>query len=314
MTRYDPHLGDSDPGTGLRASMNASVSGIRMPAGLLDRAVSRNRKRQARNRLTGAVGAVAAVAAAAAVIAAVPGGPSGRPALSQQTAGQQAQTAAYVLNRAAAAQVNSYRMISVDRETGSGGVTFYTYVATHQQRIVQSNLQIAIGTVGGVTRETDVEYRHHVYSTFTPSDDRHGGAMTDPSTVLPGQVNQDPVAAFHQALKAGVITVVGHRSLNGRDTILLRVSAAYNLKRAGVRPGAAVPGDASSWIWIDATTYLVVQTKNFQLYRPGLPPVVDHLTWLSPTPGNLALLTVTPPAGFTKIPYSKMAQILKPLS
>jgi hypothetical protein len=312
MTRYDTDLDDADPQTGLRASMTAAVSDIHMPAGLLDCAVSRNRKRQVRYRLAGATGAVAA---AAAMIAALPGGPSGRPVPSQQTVGPQAQTAAYVLNRVAAAQLNSYHMISVDRETGAGGeVTFYTDVATRQQRIVQPDLQIATGIVGGVTRETDVEYRRHVYSTFTPSDDPHGGALSDPSTGLPGQTSQDPAAAFHQALKTGLITVVGHRSLNGRDTILLRVSAAYNLRRAGVRPGTAVAGDANSWIWVDATTYLVVQTKDFQLYRHGLPPVVDHLTWLSPTPRNLALLTVNPPAGFTKVPHSKMAQILKPLS
>ena len=37
-------------------------------------------------------------------------------------------------------------------------------------------------------------------------------------------------------------------------------------------------------------------------------PDIDHVTWLTPTPGNLALLTFTPPAGFTKIPYSELAQ------
>jgi hypothetical protein len=314
MTRYDADLGDSDPGTALRVIMTASVSDVYTPADLLDRAVSRDRKRKARNRLTGAVGAAAVVAAAATVIAAAPGGPSGRPALKQQTVGPQAQTAAYVLNRAAAAQVSSYRMISVDQETNGGSVvTFYTDVATHQQRIVQPDLQIATGIVGGVTRETDVEYKHHVYSTFTPSDDPHGGANGDPFAFLPGQTNQDPAVAFHRALKAGIIAVVGHRSLNGRDTIMIRVSAAENLKAAGVNPAARVH-DPGRWIWIDATTYLVVQTKNFPFYGHGLPPVVDHVTWLSPTSGNLALLTVTPPAGFTKIPYSEMAQILKPMS
>jgi hypothetical protein len=313
MTRYDADLGDSDPGTAVRAVMSVSVSDIRIPADLLDRAVTRDRQRKARNRLTGAVGAAAVVAAAATVIAAAPGGSSGRPALKQQTAGPQAQTAAYVLNRAAAAQVNSYRMISVDQETNSGSVvTFYTDVATHQQRIVQPDLQIATGIVGGVTRETDVEYKHRVYSTFTPSDSVHGGANGDPFAFLPRQTNKDPAVAFNHALKAGLITVAGHRSLNGRDTILLRVNSAYNLNRAGVNPKAGIH-DPGSWIWIDANTYLVVQTKLFPMLH-GLPPSVDHVTWLSPTPRNLALLTVTPPAGFTKIPYSEMAQILLPMS
>jgi hypothetical protein len=43
--------------------------------------------------------------------------------------------------------------------------------------------------------------------------------------------------------------------------------------------------------------------------------VVNHVSWLPPTPANLALLTVTPPAGFTKIPYSELAQrYLGPIS
>jgi len=48
MTTYDADLGDSDLGPALRVIMTASVSDIRMPADLLDRAVSRNRKRKAR--------------------------------------------------------------------------------------------------------------------------------------------------------------------------------------------------------------------------------------------------------------------------
>ena len=57
MTRYDTDLGDSDPGTALRAIMTASVSDVYTPADLLDRAVSRDRQRKARHRLTGAAGA-----------------------------------------------------------------------------------------------------------------------------------------------------------------------------------------------------------------------------------------------------------------
>lgn len=67
--------------------------------------------------------------AAAAVVIAVPGRPSGRPALTRPAAGLRAQDAAYVLNRAAAAQVNSYRMISVDQYVGG---LVYTDVATQQ--------------------------------------------------------------------------------------------------------------------------------------------------------------------------------------
>ncbi len=342
MTRYDADLGDSDPGTELRAIMTVSVSDIRMPADLLDRAVSRNRQRKARNRLAGAVGAAAAVAVVATVIAAVPGRSSGPPALRRQTTSLQARTAAYVLDRAAAAQVNSYRMVSVDQSTGSGLV--YTDVATQQQRIVSALLdssgqpyfQIATAIGGGAYKETDVEYQHHVYSTFTTSSMDQGVHVTL-SSFLPLQTNPHPAVAFKEALKAGIITVVGHRSLNGRDTILIRVKPTCGVKgRSAGTPAcdykASGPSLArASLIWIDASTYLVVQTEHFVPHLPGgsasVPggsvfgskvtwsPVVDHVTWLSPTPGNLALLTLTPPAGFTKIPYSELAQkYLGPIS
>jgi hypothetical protein len=334
MTRYEADLGDSDAGTALRDSMSASVSDISMPAGLLDRAVSRNRRRQARNRLAGAVGAVAVVAVAASAIAITPGR-SGRPALPRQTAGLQIQTAAYVLSRAATAQVNSYRMISVSQIAGGGLV--YTDVARQRQRLVSALLdssgrpyfQIATAIRGGAWRETDVEYQHHVYSTFTASSMDHGVRVTL-SSFLPLQTSSDPAAAFNSALKAGIITVVGHRSLNGRDSILIRVKALVNggLK-AGVKAPRSLPllSTPDSWIWVDASTYLVVQTKHFVPHfqgpvRKSAPPskatwspVVDHVSWLPPTPANLALLTVTPPAGFTKIPYSELAQrYLAPIS
>jgi hypothetical protein len=113
--------------------------------------------------------------------------------------------------------------------------------------------------------------------------------------------------AFQQARKAGTITVVGRQSLNGRDTILIRVNAAN-------KPGAKLQWPPS-WIWIDASTYLVVQTKHFIPDFPSAPEgkiswraIVDQVIWLPPTPENLAQLTVTPPAGFTKIPASEMGR------
>lgn len=337
MTRYDSDLCDTDPGPAIRV-MSAAVSDIRVPADLLDRAVSRNRKRHARNFLAGGVGSVAVAATVATVIATGPGQSSGHPALRGQTAGLQAQTAAYVLSRAAAAQVNSYRMISVDQSAGSGII--YTDVATQQQRIVSSLLdrsghpyfQIATAIAGRAYKETDVEYQHHVYSTFTTSSMDHGVRVTL-SSFLPLQTNQDPAVAFNKALKAGIIKVIGHRSLNGRDTILVRIKPAYRFKTDPARTqtstskGFAFVRPPASLIWLDASTYLVVQTKHFvphfardsRLSGAGRKmtwsQVVDHVTWLPPTRRNRALLKLTPPAGFAKIPYSELAQkYLGPIS
>lgn len=337
MSRNGVDLGGPDPQAALRDIMSLSVSDIRMPPGLADHVVGRDRRRKARIRLTGAVSAVAAAAAVAAVIA-VPGWPGDRQAPGQPSAGGHVQTAAYVLSRAAAAQVDSSHLISVDR--GAGGVT-YTYVATQQQRIVSSKLdssgqpyfQIKTEVSGSAYKETTVEYQDQVYSTLTTSSEDHGPFTI--SAFLPLQSDKDPATAFQQALKAGTIAVVGHRNLNGRDTILLRIKAGAAKAAAGLPP---------DYIWLDSSTYLVVQTENFVPWalpsasrhlrihgkQPWPPvdgnvsvirgkatwsPVLHDITWLSPAPGNLALLTLTPPAGFTKIPSSEMEKkYLGPIS
>jgi hypothetical protein len=310
MSRTDTDPGGPDPEATLRDIMSVSVTGIRVPPGLVDRAVGRDRRRRARIRLTGAVSAVA-VAAAVATAIVIPGRTGGQ-APGPQAAGAHVQTAALVLSRAAAAQVDSRQLISVDH--GPGGVT-YTNVASHQQRIVSSKLdssgqpyfQIKAEVSGGSFKQTTVEYQHQVWSSFTTSSVDHGWAVTI-SPVLPLQTDNDPVTAFQQALKAGTATVVGHRSLNGRDTILLRVKAASD--KAGDSRAAALPPD---YVWLDSSSYLVVQTQRFD--KATRSPVLQDITWLSPTPENLALLTLTPPAGFTQIPDSEMAQkYLGPIS
>ena len=310
MSRNDVELDSPEAEAALRDIMSNSVSGIRMPPGLADRAVGRDRRRKARIRLTGAVSATAAAAAVATAIV-IPG-QSGGQAPGPQTPGAHVQTAALVLSRAAAAQVDSRHLISVDHSPG--GVT-YTNAASQQQRIVSSKLdssgqpyfQIKTEVSGSAYKQTTVEYQHQVWSTFTTSSVDHGWTVTI-SPVLPLQTDNDPVVAFQQALKAGTATVIGHRSMNGRDTILLRVKAASN--KASDSKAAALPPDL---VWLDSSSYLVVQTERFDKVTRS--PVIQHITWLSPTPENLALLTLTPPAGFTQIPDSEMSQkYLGPIS
>lgn len=349
MTRHDTDLGSPDHGTALRKALSASVSDVRMPADLLDRAIKRNRRRAMRN---GIVGAVAAAGVVATVIATAVGWapgqhpasarpsvrphiqrttqrpPAKQPPAKQPPARQPAQvlTTAAVLDHVATALANSYRMISEDRRSGgmdSGSIT-YTDVATQQQHYEsglrdssgQRYLQTTTSVSDGVWTEFDVDYADQLYSTLTASD-IDGGQRVTVSSWLPLQSSADPVVAFKQALKAHTITVVGHRVLDGRDTILL-----------GVNPPARGPlFDHPSWIWVDAGTYMVVQTEHFvHAYKGGtfVPPtptsqlmwipLVDRVTWLNPTHHNLSLLTLNPPAGFTDVAYSVMASYLGKIS
>lgn len=322
MTNDDARPDGGDSGIGLRTSLTACVADVRLPADLLDRAAARNRKRTARNRLIGAASAAAVVAAAAAVIVSVPGQPAGRTAAGPSAAPLQAQTAAYVLRRAAAAQVNSSRLISVSQDSGSG--TVYTDVATQQQRVVSSlrdsagqpYFQITDVIKGGVWTDTTIDNQHRVYAIQTGSArDRGFGAVTI-SSFLPLQTQSDPAAAFQAALRHGIITVAGHQNLGGRDTILIRVRPLTEKERmaAGMPapPKGARQGPAPfNEIWVDASTYLVVQTKTV---KPDGTSFITRVSWLRPTAGNLARLTVTPPPGFTRVPYSDMVKYLGPIS
>jgi hypothetical protein len=75
--------------------------------------------------------------------ATVPGQSSGPPALTRP---QAQDDAVYVLDRAAAAQVDSYRMISVD-QSRSGVI--YTDAAARQQRIVSALCARRLGIFSG---------------------------------------------------------------------------------------------------------------------------------------------------------------------
>jgi hypothetical protein len=167
----------------------------------------------------------------------------------------------------------------------------------------------------------------------------HGlGAITI-SSFLPLQDKSSPAAAFQAALKQGIITVVGHRNLGGRDTILLDVKPLTNSKKQAVGKPEFPSADAHPFneIWLDAATYQVVQTENFLPIvinkKTGKPvkwgtdhitgmsgtfvrwaPVITRVSWLPGTAENLAKLTVTPPHGYTRVPESDMGKFLGPIS
>jgi hypothetical protein len=332
-----------DAGPGLTALMSDTVADVRLPDGLLDRAVARNRRRATRNRLIGAVSTAAAAAVAVALLVSLPGArpatpaPPGQAINPQPTAPLKVETAAYVLAHASAAQLNSRKLISVTNSVG----TMYTDVSLQQQRYVaalrakdgQPYFEWADTIQHGIWTETMVVNQYRVYSVLTMNSD---GVQVAP--FLPLQQQSDPMAAFYTALKKHQIAVVGHRTLNGRDTILLRIIRDDQCGKKPELPGYLKSGAAAKCVngrvvyhpavpddevWIDAHSYLVVQTKVYKVYfqqlksghdKPFWRSWITTVSWLAPTKENLAKLSATPPPGYAKVPYSDMVKYLGPIS
>jgi hypothetical protein len=320
--------------TGISSIMAQTVADVRLPARLLDQAVARNRRRAVRNRLIGATSTVAVMAAAAALVFSLPGGTvpgsTGNSTAHQGQPVPKMQTAAYILAHASAAQVNSRTMISVAHAVDG---TMYTDVATQQQRYIagirasngQPYFEWSDIIKDGTWTETMVVNQGRVYSVETA----RGSDAGSIASFLPLQAQSNPVTAFNTALRQGIVKVVGHQELGGRDTILLRVNrevtqcekagypAAAKAKCANGEP-ASTQQPPDDEVWIDASTYLVVQTKN---YKPSPKAVkgtwasfTTTVNWLPAIPANLANLSSTPARGYTKIPSTGMVKYLGPIS
>ena len=334
MTIFSGGPRDQDPATGISSIMAQTVADVRLPAGLLDQAVARNRRRSARNRLIGATSTVAVVAAAAALVFSLPGGGvpggTGTGTAHHFQPVPKMQTAAYILAHASTAQVNSRTMISVARAVDG---TMYTDVATQQQRYTagirasngQPYFEWSDIIKDGTWTETMVVNQGRVYSVDTA----RGSDAGSISALLPLQAQPNPVAAFTTALRQGLVKVAGHQVLGGRDTILLRVNReATRCEKPGepaIAKGNCSDGEPVSTqpppddeVWIDASTYLVVQTKNYKPSPTAVngtwPSFTTTVNWLPSTPANLANLSITPPRGYTKIPPTGMVKYLGPVS
>ena len=217
-------------------------------------------------RLMPSIALAGALAVGVAAVITTQAGPGSQPA--RPTPGVQAETAAYVLARAAAAQANTRNMISEQQDfingvLGGSGTT-WTDVATQQERVDSAErassglpyFQMTTAIKGGVYTNTTIENQHHAYTIDTASTSDHGpwGAYgISISNFIPlAEFGPDPAAAYRAALKKGIITVVGHRNLNGHDTILIRVkvscttpSTLYNTGCSELTPVGKQPPPSS---------------------------------------------------------------------
>ena len=302
------------------------------------------RRRIARRRALQAGSGLSAVAAAVTAIAVVTGAgpgpqiPAGQPTPSP-TADQLVQTAAYIVRHAANAEQNAARMIQVSRD---GAGVDYLSVAT-QQTVFVSSLRIhgrpllasAESIIGTTYTSTLVDYKDRAYNVVKAST-RDGGPWGAKGIVigswLPGVTASDPAAAYTAALRKGIIKVIGYRELDGKKTILIqvngvggkRINSVYGKPQAGRARSCKLLPKGMFEVWLDASNYLEMQDamvgpkfvrgQSGCLKFSGWSRSITKLQWLRPTKHNLALLNLTPPAGFAQVSSHQMDLYLGPYS
>ena len=299
----------------LREGMERFTADLRAPAGLTYRTVRRRRRRRlALRSMTGGVAVLAAGAAALAVIV--------LPRVNGS--GQQAVDAAYVIrnvsNALSAAEPGTIAQMTVTTTgaTVRGGTAVTTTAEEwsngEQWRSVTYSASghpvydEGYTTSSGYTlvsyptktwaRQAGLGLPYAPFSSAPPSG-KHGcgqalgafpvvfrlglpGTSTSASS-LPATV----AGALRTAVSCGSLTVAGHQTVDGTETIKLTS-----------RPDSLI----SETIWVDPSTYLPVRVTVRS--AAGSSPVQQtaDFTWLPPTAQNQAKLTVPIPAGFRKVP------------
>jgi hypothetical protein len=312
----------------LAASMRGEVAGLTPAPDLVARAAQRHRQRT-RVRLAASVTGTAGIAAAVAIgLTVAPSGPGAVRTGSPGAKTGRVETASYVLKRAAAAQADAYHLIGVEQDPNTGSIydgTTYADAATRELHWVSyqrtpSGQPLLEESVNG-NSSVEVDYRDRIY--FGCAAGVGASCAGTPDTgitqyALPGLGQprtgwQDPSAAYTAALAAGKVTLAGHRTLDGRDTVLLRIRQTAH----------RTPQPPETEVWVDARTYLVVQERFWTLDVPNgatvdpaanghmrLVPRTISISWLQPTQANLAKLDLSPWAGFTSVNDHQLAHYL----
>lgn len=287
----------------LHAALDDAAATVGLPAGAAERASGRARRR----RLTHGLAAVVPAAGLAAALLVVLGG---QPASVGTPAGNSAGTHAplpkaapgaqhprtltvdYVTSRASAAARDLSNVIV--KTTTNDTVTWSdSTIRAVRYKVFWRGGKLASDELetftGGVIKPPAAigQLRHRVYVDYTS---KTWWRLTDKT----GTLKDIPLSGslpVPENDSHGVVTILGHRKLAGKDTILVKYAPPRGFK----------PTKSTLWsteyVWLDATSYLIVQTKIY-----GLGPVEKlDFAYLSPTPANLARFKLTPPSGFKQV-------------
>jgi len=294
----------------LREGMERFTADLRAPAGLTRRVARRRRRRLA---LRSATGAAAALAAAAATLVAIvlPGGSGGAAA-----------AAAYVVKRVdralSAAEPGEIAQVMVTlRGTeipGGKAVTATAEEWSYGNRwrfVANSSAGRPVydeGSSAG-SQYTVVNYQQRTWGRQLVSvlPGARGFAVTSgpggcapvvaavPLLFHPGLLGagfsaSSPPLTVARGLRAaascGTLTVAGRQRVDGIDTIKLTSN-----------PDSLI----AETIWVSPGTYLPVRVVIRPASGTPGPWQTADITWLPPTPQNLAKLTVPIPAGFRRV-------------
>jgi hypothetical protein len=102
----------------------------------------------------------------------------------------------------------------------------------------------------------------------------------------PGMIGSDDPAPIRAALESGRFNLVGPETVDGHDTVHLKLSA-----EAGFLMD----------LWVDASTFLPFRSEVTKGLVAGPVSEQNEWTWLDKSPANLALLDLTPPAGYNEV-------------
>lgn len=280
---------------------------VQVPPGLARQAYLGYRRRRLAGRAAVAGGAAAVIAAGTAVAAGVT---RAEPPIA-------AQTTAYVVShlRSALAATRTIAFASTRTDApgsaDNGGVELTWAYGSRLRFLSESASGTKLQDTGfsedrgkdatiSVDYRSRTWYRAHNLDGLPVTPDLCGRTHIVGGVPMAGTAT-DLMSVIKSGLRCGVLRVSGHQVVDGVDAIKLTVDFKFA---------------APQIIWVNPRTFLPMQTVTYPgIYVAAagtgvhgkplrLVPVKEErtrLTWLSPTPANLARLTVPIPPGFRQI-------------
>jgi len=293
-----------------------SIRGFRTPDGMTRRVPRRRRRRPAVRSVAGVAAALTAGAVALAVIG-VPGArhPGTGPVVD----------AAYVVKRvdsalsAAGPGDIGQMMVTIRGALPPGGGTIaeeWSY-GGRWRAVTKSPAGHPVYDEGssGSSAHTVVSYQARTWAR------QHGpGRPANRVPLVPGSRSCEPMAVAGPKLIPPGLTGIGFPTSPLPATVAQVLRTAVSCGTLAVAGRQRVDGIAaieltsrrtspiSETIWVSPGTYLPVRVVVRS--APGMPVLrqTADITWLPPTPQNLAKLTVPVPAGFRQVPLAKILQ------